>query len=177
MIAVFLITVGATTNAHENATGVVKERMDLMGNLGKSMKALTRLIRGRDPYDSGKVKALAKELADHGSENLTKLFPKGSLHKPSTARPEIWDDWERFAALANLLTDYAKALEEAADNETAMPGPGMHRGTMAPGRGPMMQGNTSGPSPEHLAQMPPNAAFMHIARTCSGCHQAFRQKK
>ena len=30
VIAVILITVGATTNAHENATGVVKERMDLM---------------------------------------------------------------------------------------------------------------------------------------------------
>jgi cytochrome c556 len=187
VLSVSLVAVGTVTLAHDKATGVVKERMVLMKNLGKSMKALSQMMRGREPYDAAKVKALAKELADHGSTTLTKLFPEGSLDKPTEARPEIWQDWDKFTALANQLTDYAKALEQAADNDTSMPGPGMGMGNgmmgqgggrmMGPSGGPMMQGGTGGPSAEHLAQMPPNAAFMNIARTCSGCHQDFRIKK
>ena len=100
VITVSSITLGVTTNAHENATGVVKERMGLMKGLGKSMKALARMMRGGDPYDADKVKVLAKQLGDHGSITLTKLFPEGSLQKPTEARLEIWENWERFSALA-----------------------------------------------------------------------------
>ena len=185
VITVSSITLGVTTNAHENATGVVKERMGLMKGLGKSMKALARMIRGGDPYDADKVKVLAKQLGDHGSITLTKLFPEGSLQKPTEARLEIWENWERFSALAEQLTDYAKALEEAADNEMGMSRSGVDRSimgqgsgrAMGSGRGPIMPGNTKGPSPEHLTEMSPKVAFMRIARNCSGCHRVFRQEK
>jgi len=187
VIAVSLVAVGTATLAHDKATGIVKERMVLMENLGKSMKALSQMMRGREPYDAVKVKALAKSLADHGGTAMTKLSPEGSLDKPTEARPEIWQDWNKFTALADQLTDYAKALEQAAENDSNMPGPGRGMGNgmmgqgggrmMGPGGGPMMQGDAGGPSPEHLAQMPPNVAFMNIARTCSGCHQEFRIKK
>ena len=185
VITVSSITLGVTTNAHENATGVVKERMGLMKGLGKSMKALARMIRGGDPYDADKVKVLAKQLGDHGSITLTKLFPEGSLQKPTEARLEIWENWERFSALAEQLTDYAKALEEAADNEMGMSRSGVDRSIMDQGsgkamgfgRGPIMPGNTKGPSPEHLTEMSPKVAFMRIARNCSDCHRVFRQEK
>ena len=87
--------------------------------------------------------------------------------------------------MAEQLTDYAKALEEAADNEMAMSRSGMDRSimgqgsgrAMGSGRGPIMPGNTKGPSPEHLTEMSPKVAFMRIARNCSSCHRVFRQEK
>ena len=75
LIAASVLIVGTTLNAHEKATGIVKERMLVMEKLGKSMEALARMMRGRDPYDTEKVSALARNLAYHGSSNLTKLYP------------------------------------------------------------------------------------------------------
>ena len=167
--------VGITTNAHEKATGIVKERMLVMEKLGKSMKALARMMRGRAAYDTEKVRALARNLADHGSANLTKLYPEGSLHKPSGARPEIWSDWERFSALAEQLPDYAKALEKSADSGETTPSSGTV--SVDSDRVPTEQHNTNSPTSENLAQLPPNIAFKQIAGTCSGCHREFRREK
>ena len=38
-----------------------------------------------------------------------------------------------------------------------------------------MMGGAGGPTREMLAQMPPDAAFMHLADTCAACHQDFRK--
>ena len=132
-------------------------------------------MRGRDPFDTEKVRALARNLAVHGSANLTKLYPEGSLQNPSEARLEIWSDWERFSALAEQLTDYAKALEEAADNGKTTPSSGTVR--VDSNRVPTEQHNTNSPTSENLAQLPPNVAFKQIAGTCSGCHREFRREK
>ena len=43
--------------------------------------------------------------------------------------------------------------------------------------GPMMGRRGPGPDPEHLATMPPQAAFMHLTQTCRACHSKFREKK
>ena len=174
-ITASVLIVGTTLNAHENATGIVKERMLVMEKLGKSMKALALMIRGRASYDPEKVRTLARNLADHGSANLTKLYPEGSLHKPSEARPKIWSDWERFSALADQLTDYAKALEEAADNGKTSSSSVSVR--VDSNRVSTEQHNTNSPTSETLAQLPPNVAFKKIAGTCSGCHREFRRKK
>ena len=78
LITASVLIVGTRLNAHENATGIVKERMLVMEKLGKSMKALALMIRGR-AFMIGEVRVLARNLADHGSANLTKLYPEGSL--------------------------------------------------------------------------------------------------
>ena len=72
LITASVLIVGTMSNAHEKATGIVKARMLVMEKLGKSMKALARMMRGRDPFDTEKVRALARNLAVHGSANLTK---------------------------------------------------------------------------------------------------------
>ena len=91
LITALVLIVGTTSNAHEKATGIIKERMLLVEKLRKPMKALARMMRGHAAYDTEKVRALARNLADHGA-NLTKLYPEGSLHKPFEARLEIWSD-------------------------------------------------------------------------------------
>lgn len=188
---VSLGTLGAL--AHGGASGVVKERMDLMETVGKAMKSLTDMMRGKQDYDADRVRAAARQIADHGGESLTKLFPENSLDGPTEALPVIWTEWDRFAALADQLTAYATALEAAADNRREASGGAMMMGggqtmmnrhqTMMNGSQMMMGGNQmmmgAGPmmSAEELAEMPPDAAFMHLADACSSCHQDFRKEK
>ncbi len=196
--------------AHTGATGIVKERMMLMETLGDSMKELTAMMRGKADYDAARVREIATKMRDHGGDAMIKLFPEGSLDKPSEALPTIWQDWERFEQIAETMATYAGALAAAADNDQTMPGPGMmgqrygqgmpgpgmmgqgygqgtpgqgmmgqgRRGGGTPGQGMMgqgMMGEMVGPDPEHLATMPPQAVFRHLAATCAACHEDFRK--
>ena len=168
---------GLAAFAHEGATGVVKERMVLMESIGETMKSLTAMMRGKQSYDAERVRAAASKIADHGGEALTRLFPENSLAPPTKAMPAIWNDWERFTALSNRLAEYGKALKAAAGNTRLGEG-GMTTGDGATmiGTGMMMGGNGT-MSPEELAAMPPDAAFAHLANTCSDCHRYFRKEK
>lgn len=155
-----LVLACGTVYAHRGATGIVKERMDAMMSLGGAMKALTAMMRGKQPYDVERVKTYARTIARHGGEGMTRLFPEGSLQHPSRAKPAIWADWERFSALATELTAYAGALTSAAANRR--PGQG----------GPV----PVDPTPEQLATMAPDVVFKRLRRTCSDCHRTFRRK-
>ncbi len=181
-----VLSVGASLAlAHGGATGVVKERMELMENIGKAMKTLTAIFKGERDYDAGAVKAAAGSIRDHAGAQLTKLFPESSLDEPTETLPTVWQDWDEFDALAGQLAAYSDALVRAADNPR---GPGAGSGRMGQGQGMMGQGQgmmgqgqgmmqANGPDVDALAAMPPGAAFMHIAQTCNACHSKFRAKK
>lgn len=179
MLCIALVT--SVVVAHGGATGIVKKRMDFMESMGDAMKEVTAMMRGKQIYDAARLRKLAGTIGDHGGEALTKLFPEGSLDKPTEALPAIWTDWERFSALANRLSDYATALQAAADNErpasAAGTGGGMMQGSGAMMGGAMMGGDQAGPSIEHLSAMPPDAAYMHLAQVCAACHEDFRKEK
>lgn len=182
--------VAAGALAHSDATGIVKERMDLMSSMGDAMKALAEMFRDKAPYDAERVRELARVIEQHGGAAMTSKFPEDSIHGPSEALPSIWADWDRFADLADQVEAYAGALGAAADNERPPHGAGMgqggmrqggmmggRQGMMQGGQGMMMGTGQGGPSAEHLAQMPPDAAFRMLAETCSACHADFRKKK
>jgi cytochrome c556 len=196
MTAATIVISTAGAFAHGGATGIVKERMDLMASLGKSMKSLTAIMQGKVAYDVEQVRQLARGIGSHGSTSMSSLFPAGSDKKPSEALPNVWKDWNKFTKLADQLSTYAKALESSAGNERMMSQGGMpppasggmmsgNQGMMPQSGSGMMGGNQSmmmggapgSPSAEQLAKMPPQAAFMSIARTCSSCHQDFRKEK
>ena len=151
-----ILVASAAAFAHSGATGVVKERMDQMGMIAKSMKAIGGMMKGQTAYDAAVVEAEAARIASHGGETLTKLFPEGSIKHPSEAIPAIWTDWERFEAIANDLTRYATALSDGAGNE---------------------RGEAGGASDTDLSSMSPDALFMKVAGTCKACHKDFRLKK
>ncbi len=216
-VAAALLAVGfalpAGPLAHTGATGIVKERMELMKSVGAAMKILAKMFKGEEAYDAEAVRKAATQIQGHGGETMTKLFPEGSLDKPTEALPTIWEDWERFELLAAQLTDYSGALARAADNpqgpgggpmmgrgggmrgqacdqeaDQGCPGPEIGRGAGMMGQGcgqaadqacdgPMMGRRGPGPDPEHLATMPPQAAFVHLTQTCRACHSKFREKK
>lgn len=199
LLAGSLTLSGAVVLAHGGATGVVKERMDLMEGIGERMKSLSKVFKGEVPYDAATVEEAAAHIRDHGGEKVTALFPEGSLDAPTEALPAIWEDWDRFEELSHQLTAYADALVEAADNPRprgGMMGQGQNmvgdgrsvmgqgQGMMADGQhmmgqgaGMMMGGGAGGPDPDMLAGMPPDAAFTHLAQTCNGCHTKFRVEK
>ncbi len=204
---VALIVIGAASAgavfAHGGATGIVKHRMELMKGIGEAMKTLSAVFKGEVEYDSDAVREAARTIRSRAGEHITKLFPEGSLDKPTEALPMVWEDWATFERYANDLETYSTVLEAAAGNELGpMHGGGMGRAPMMgsrdsgwvmsePGRGPMMGGQRPGPmmggegsssdhpmnDPEVLRKMPPMASFMRLSQTCNACHTRFRVKK
>jgi cytochrome c556 len=102
--------------AHGGAEGVVKERMDMMEDLKGAMKTLKPMMRGKESYDVDKVKENALVIRDNAGAHMTKLFPEGSLHKPSEAKAEIWEQWQNFEKIAMNLERLGQALHDGAGN-------------------------------------------------------------
>ena len=135
--------------AHDGATGAVKQRMEAMKTIGRSMKGLAAMMSGKVFYEPVKTHALAQTIKIYGSTNLTKLFPKESLDGPTNALPAIWSDWREFKALSDQLSENAGDLVRMTSHE---------------------RGNNT---ERYIVA----AAFKRLAKTCSECHKKFRKKK
>jgi cytochrome c556 len=90
----------APGSGHEHATGVVKERMDMMEAMAKSMKVITDRIKNK--RDLAAVKTEAEAIAEH-APHMTHLFPPGSRQPPTDARATIWQSWPDFEGKARAL--------------------------------------------------------------------------
>jgi cytochrome c556 len=92
---------------HSLATGVVKERMDTMAEMGKRMKAISRRVR------SGETLAKVSEDAAFIRDTATKLiplFPAGSTQPPTEAAFAIWRNFDDFAGKAKVFEREAAKL-------------------------------------------------------------------
>jgi cytochrome c556 len=179
--------------AHSGATGIVKERMDAMSEMGKIVKDLAAMMRGEKTYDAKVVRAGAALIGKHSGNAMSDLFPKGSKHGASEAREEIWTNWEEFNDLSNRLEVFAAGLSDAADNGLMVNNAGsgtsssnmMTGGSMMGGSmmgqsmmgGSMMAAGTGVPDQEMLASMPADGVFNMVTQTCSACHTKFRLEK
>ncbi|MEM7025179.1 MAG: cytochrome c [Pseudomonadota bacterium] len=159
---------GSPAMAHSGATGVVKERMDLMEIIGRQMKVLSAVFKGEVDYDPQVVREAAAAIGDHAGDKVAALFPEDSLAPPTEALPAIWLNWERFTLLSRQLASYSDALVQAVNN------PSGSEATV--GSVPML-GATEDVDPAALATMAPEVVFLHLAQTCSACHREFRTKK
>lgn len=168
--------------AHGGATGIVKDRMDGMGVMREAMKTLTPMMQGSAEFDVEAVRAAAEEIGQHAGDAMTELFPEGSDGDPSEAKPDIWENWEEFAALAEQIHVLSEGLALASENglsTDAMQGAGiMSEGSMM-GTSPMMggssmMGGTTMMALEELAEMPADRVFLMVSQTCTACHTRFR---
>lgn len=100
--------------AHEGATGVVKERMDSMKSMAQSVKAIKSRIEAN--RDAAGVAAEARKLAG-AAPAIPSLFPAGSDHHPSMAKPEVWRRTDAFRSDATALEQASLALVAAAQSE------------------------------------------------------------
>lgn len=98
---------------HTGATGVVKERMELFKAMGKGMKPIVAMMKGKQAFDSTLIAEYSELVLDHSAQ-LPKKFPEGSLKKPSEALPAIWEENERFLQLFKDLSNEALRLGELA---------------------------------------------------------------
>ncbi len=159
--------------AHKGAKGIVKERMDAMKSIGDNMKAIKKMLDGEQPFNADKVKKAAGVIKSHAGTTLTKLFPEGSMDKPTEATPKIWEDWEDFQASAMRLQAYAEVLEMTAGNPQGA--------AEASGLGAAIKASDitedGWPTVAELNQLPPQAVFMAMGKTCKSCHESFRVKK
>ena len=105
--------------AHDGATGLVKERMDAMSSIGQANKQLSEMARGKAEINLETVKNSAATIAEHSGINLTDLFPEGTIHAPSDAKEEIWQQWDKFSMLSSQMETAATDLQTASDEDFA----------------------------------------------------------
>ncbi|PJF10267.1 cytochrome c [Pseudorhodobacter sp. MZDSW-24AT] len=202
-LALAASAVAAVALAHNGATGVVLERMNGMTAMRDTVAELAPMMQGTIPYDTFIVSEGASVIAGHAGETMLSLFPEGSLEGVTYAKPEIWSDWQDFAALAEELKTYADALAVAAPNGlepalppaddmagmdhsamTMTPAPEVKKGfTVAELMGygeriPELQvtRGTSNPATLEfdLTTLAADDLFTRISGTCSSCHSQFR---
>ena len=109
-----VLTAPALTLAHTGATGIVKERMDVMKDVGAAMKELGAMVKGEASFDAATVTRRAGDLKAHAA-SMPALFPEGSIHGPSEALPSIWEDFAGFSRIASDLESAADALSSVTD--------------------------------------------------------------
>ncbi|WP_222223290.1 c-type cytochrome [Marinobacterium arenosum] len=197
VLACSLTVTSVAAVAHGGASGVVKERMETMKEMKTSMKSLSAMFSGKAAYDPDEVREAALVLQRNSGDALTRLFPEGSLHKPTEAKEIIWQEWRRFGQMADDLQLFSQALGKAADRHgqagsqggmgsghmmgsDSMMGAGHMMGSDSMmGSGHMMGGGMMAgtrPSEEHLAQMPAEMLFKMVTDSCSSCHTRYRQE-
>jgi len=147
-VLISFISLGLTTNfvvAHEDSTGTVKERMQLMKNLGEAMKAFSLILRAQNNYNIESLSSIIGKIKDHSGENLTKLFLEKSMDVTSKADPSILDSWSDFSRIASNLFNESERLERRLK------------------------------SSERLNINEVVKSFRSIAKTCKNCHSQFRR--
>ncbi|GAA5064907.1 cytochrome c [Roseibacterium beibuensis] len=180
-IALASVVAGAAALAHTGATGVVLERMDGMQAMGDAVQAVAPMMRGEREYDADALRSAAETIEAHSGSAMTDLFPEGSYGAPSEARDLIWEEWDRFAALAEQMQVAARGLAMAADNGLAHEQGGMSAGAMmgggmTGGNGSTMMGGgmAGGMTATDIGAMPADAAFAMTSQVCLACHTRFR---
>lgn len=109
----------AIAYAHGGASGIVKERMDAMGAMGKAMKSVGEMFKGQKNYDADAIAAAAGSIARH-ARDIPGFFPDSdaSRHgKATEALPAIWEQKDRFDALSADMLRESQSLASAAQDQ------------------------------------------------------------
>jgi len=119
LVFAVLFAIPTQALAHSGATGIVKKRMEVMKDVGAVMKELGAMVKGDVGSDASTVARRAGDLSAHAVD-MPGLFPEGSMHGPSEALPQIWEDFEGFSQIASDLESAAANLSAVTD-ATALP--------------------------------------------------------
>lgn len=100
--------------AQQDATGVVRDRIDGMKAMAQSAKALGGMLRGFIPFSLDSARAAGREIAAE-AEAARGQFPEGSISGPSEALPIIWEERARFDSLLERLRETGARIAAAGD--------------------------------------------------------------
>ncbi len=161
-----LWVIALNSNAHEDAQGVVKERMDSMSQMSNVMKVFSEFARGKREFENLFLIKQVGILKSHSGQNLISLFPEGTSGEPSEVREEIWVNWEDFTKFADELEESAESLTKLLNKENF--GNSFSNGDT----------NTNKTSFNNNLDLNEfNEKFKAIGKVCSECHSKFRLKK
>ncbi len=96
----------ARADEHDLPAGPIRERHELMEEIGKQAKALNGALKSGDTAGVAPPAEAIARLAPR----IVKLFPEGSTDPKSRAKPEIWQKFDQFEALAGQLETSSAAL-------------------------------------------------------------------
>lgn len=110
-----------TVNAHQGASGIIKQRMDNFTQARGQMKQINAALRAGDLPAVAEITSQMMAWAD----KMTDAFPEGSDGAPSEASPAIWQDADGFAAAIARYDAAIDGLYKAAranDDSAALTG-------------------------------------------------------
>jgi cytochrome c556 len=114
LVVAGVLALQARLRAHEGKMnlpeGPIRDRHELMEGVGKNAKAIGNALKSGDLTPV----AGAAEKIQADAAKATALFPPGSTHPDSRAKPEIWSDWKDFEARMKDLGTAAGAVAAAA---------------------------------------------------------------
>ena len=88
---------------------VVKARMASMSEIAANMKSLSKISRGRLPFDIDEVKNILAKIESNAAQT-SKLFEVNATDPTSEAASEIWENFQDFSDKAVALQSTAKDL-------------------------------------------------------------------
>jgi cytochrome c556 len=106
------MSVAGIAIAAEATNPPVKARQEAMDAIAANMKILGDMAKGETAFDAGAAAAAAAAIAA-GADAAPALFEPQETDPKSTAKPDIWTNWEDFTAKAKALGDAARALDAA----------------------------------------------------------------
>ena len=111
LVSVLLVALfSAEVISHSGTTNeIVKARMASMKVIAANMKSLSKVSRGRDPFDVDEVRNMLAEIESNAAQAPI-LFEVNAADPTSEAASEIWENFQDFADKAFALELTAKSL-------------------------------------------------------------------
>ena len=110
-LAAVTVTIGAAALAHADVENpVVKERMDLMGDIRGAFATLGGMVQGKTDFDA-EAAADAKATLESSAAMIPAKFEANEMDPESEAASAIWEDWDGFTTMASELQTAVAALD------------------------------------------------------------------
>lgn len=109
LIAGFVMVAGAAI-ASEAADPTVKARQELMETIGKNTGILGKMAGGENPFDAAAAEAAKTAIATAAAEIGAKFEAQAS-DPESTAKADIWTNWDDFLKKGDALKAAAEGLD------------------------------------------------------------------
>ncbi len=146
-LLVFSVFVFSVSHSHSDATGIVKNRMDAMTDMGDKSKRVADMFKGKSEFDKQALTDAADAFVRHGAEMIS-LFPdtkESRTGSDTESLPRIWDEWD----------DFTKHTEEFVTRSESL--------------------QTTVARTDDVGEL--RKAFFQTTKSCSGCHKRFRKPK
>jgi len=117
-LAAALLLGFAVAGEAQMAPPQIAQRQDLMKANGAAVRALVRMLRGTEPWDSGAARQAAVTI-NRNSKQIIGLFPPGSgaaSGAKTGARDAIWESPGDFEGKARALEEESAKLVAAGDD-------------------------------------------------------------